>query len=99
MLLLRGLLQWLGEPRQLLVSVLSSMIIVSALAVAYSAHQTRNMYRELQRLERVNDDLGHEYEKLLLEQSAWADYSRLDKLANEKLSMVAPVPQEMVVLR
>ena len=99
MLLLRSLLHWLGEPRQLLVGVVSSMVVVSALAVAYSAHQTRNMYRELQRLERVHDDLGHEYEKLLLERSAWADYSRLDKLANEKLLMVAPAPQEMVVLR
>ncbi len=98
MLLLRSLFFWLTEPRQLFAGLVSSMVIASALAVAYSAHQTRNMYRELQRLEKSHDDLEHGYERLLLEQSAWADYSRLDQLAHEKLAMTAPDPADTVIL-
>ncbi len=60
---------------------------------------TRNMYRDLQTLEKDHDDLEHEFEKLLLEQSAWADYTRLDRLAHDELAMSAPSPSETVVLR
>ena len=56
------------------------------------------MYRELQQIEKGHDDLEHEYEKLLLEQSAWADYSRLDQLAHDELAMAAPMPDSTVVL-
>ena len=97
-MLLKSMFLWLIEPRQLISGLLSSLVIVSALAVAYSAHQTRNMYRELQQLEKDHDDLEHEYEKLLLEQSAWADYSRLDQMAHDELAMAAPMFDNTVVL-
>ena len=57
------------------------------------------MYRDLQQLEKDHDDLEHEYEKLLLEHSVWADNTRLNELAREKLQMIAPEIGEMVVLR
>jgi len=57
------------------------------------------MYRDLQQLEKNHDDLEHEYEKLLLEKSAWADYTRLNELAQDKLKMTVPETSEMVVLR
>jgi cell division protein FtsL len=57
------------------------------------------MYRDLQQLEKNHDDLEHEYEKLLLEKSAWADYTRLNELAQDKLKMIVPETSEMVVLR
>jgi len=97
-MLLRRVILWVFQPRQLFAGVLSSLVIVSALAVAYSAHETRNMYRDLQQLEKDFDDLEHEYEKLLLEQSAWADYTRLDQLAQDQLAMAAPNPDNTVVL-
>ena len=97
-MLLKSMFLWLIEPRQLISGLLSSLVIVSALAVAYSAHQTRNMYRELQQIEKGHDDLEHEYEKLLLEQSAHTDYGRLDQLAHDDLAMIAPAPDNTVVL-
>ena len=57
------------------------------------------MYRDLQSLEKDFDDLEHEYEKLLLEESAWADYTRLDQLAHSELEMRAPSPDETVVIQ
>ena len=96
---LKQLIAWVVAPKPLLASVLSALVVVSALGVAYSAHMTRNMYRDLQQLEKDHDDLEHEYEKLLLEQSAWADYTRLDQLAKDKLAMAAPAPDNTVVIQ
>ncbi len=92
-------LRWLIMPRQLVVVGLCLGIMGSAISVAYSAHLTRNHYAELQALTKDHDDLEHEYERLLLEQSAWADYTRLDQLAEQHLTMVAPGPDEMVVVQ
>ena len=97
--LLPTLISWILAPARLFAILLCALLVVSGLGVAYSSHQTRNMYRDLQVLEKDHDDLAHEYEKLLLEQSAWADYTRLDRLAREELTMSAPSPDEMVVLR
>ena len=97
-MLLKNLLLWLIEPRKIMIGLLLLMVMISAIAVAYSSHLTRDSYKELQRLEKGFDDLDHGYEKLLLEHSAWADYSRLDQLAREELYMVAPAPDDIVVL-
>ncbi|MGI9321996.1 MAG: cell division protein FtsL [Pseudomonadales bacterium] len=92
------LLAWLLAPPRLLALCLALAATLSATGVAYATHLTRNMYRDLQQLEKDRDDLEHEYHRLLLEQGAWADYSRLNQLAAKELAMVAPDPGEMVVL-
>jgi cell division protein FtsL len=97
--ILRQLVEWALSFRPILSSALCGLLVVSAIGVAYSSHQTRNMYRDLQQLEKDHDDLEHEYEKLLLEQSAWADYTRLNELAFEELNMTSPANSNTVVLR
>jgi cell division protein FtsL len=98
-LILQQLMRWFFSPKPIAGSLLCGLLVVSALGVAFSSHETRNMYRDLQQLEKDHDDLEHEYEKLLLEQSAWADYTRLNELAQDKLQMATPETSEMVVLR
>jgi len=93
------LVRWFFSSRPIAGSLLCGLLVVSSLGVAYSSHQTRNMYRDLQQLEKDHDDLEHEYEKLLLEQSAWADYTRLNGLARDSLQMTVPETGEIVVLR
>ena len=95
----RFLVQWVLAPGSLLGGVLSLAFVFSALGVAYASYETRNMYRDLQQLEKDHDDLEHEYERLLLEQSAWADYTRLNQLAREELAMAPPDSDNLVVLR
>ncbi len=86
-MLLPTLLGWLFAARQMLPLTLCVLLTVSALGVACATHITRIQYRDLQALEKSHDDLEHEYEKLLLEQSAWANYNRLDQLVRKELSM------------
>ena len=98
-LVLRQLINWILDPKVIFAVALTIIAVFSALGVSYSSHQTRNMYRDLQQLEKDQDDLEHEYEKLLLEQSAFADYTRLNELARDELEMVPPTADELVVLR
>lgn len=97
--IVQQLFGWLTSSKPLLTSLVCCLVVVSALGVAYASHETRNMYRDLQNLEKDHDDLEHEYEKLILERSAWADYTRLNRIALDKLQMSVPSTSEMVVLR
>ena len=75
------------------------LIVITALAVVGASHETRNMYREIQVLQKEQDDLESEYEKLVLEQSAWANNTRVDQIARHDLNMVPPEVGEVIVVR
>jgi cell division protein FtsL len=89
---------WLGRSQQILVLLAVVLFLVSAIGVVYSAHMTRQLYGSMQVLQSDQDDLDSEYEKLLLEQSAWADYTRVDQLAREELNMTPPSPKDFVLV-
>ena len=91
-------LSWLLAWQQLLIAALIGLLVVSSLAVALSAHETRQLYSQLQVLGQERDNLDSEYEKLLLEQSAWADYSRIGQVSREQLHMLAPTSKSIVVV-
>ena len=89
---------WLSRVERLAVAVLVLLVLVSSLGVALSAHQTRQMYARLQEIGLKRDNLDSEYEKLLLEQSAWADYTRIDRVSRTEMNMRAPVLNNMVIV-
>jgi len=97
--LLGKLITWLSGWTQISAGLLLVVLITSALAVIYSVHLTRQQYSELQELQAARDYLDSEYERLLLEQSAWADYSRIDQLSRDALRMHPPEPQALIVVR
>ncbi len=97
--LIREMFVWLTRVDQLSVLMGVLFLLASSIGVIYSSHMTRQMYRNLQVLQQVQDDLDSEYEKLLLEQSAWADYTRVDQLAREELNMSPPVRKNLYVVR
>lgn len=92
------LVSWLLVWPQIGVSAMVLVLLVSAIGVVYAAHLTRQQYSEIQALERDRDHLDSEYEKLLLEQSAWADYSRVDRVSREELQMGAPAAEDIIVV-
>ncbi len=96
---LHRLALFLVRWRQLSVGLLLGLVFLSALGVVYSSHQTRQLYAALQEQQRQQDFLDSEFEKLLLEQSAWADYTRVDQLSREDLGMLSPDPTSIVVVR
>jgi cell division protein FtsL len=93
------LIVWMLAWRQLSVALLVALLMASAVGVALSSHQTRQMYTRLQVIGLDSDALDSEYEKLLLEQSAWADFARVDQVARAELSMQPPVAENMVIVK
>ncbi len=79
--------------------VLVALLIVSALAVVFSSHFTRQQFITLSRLEDKRDMLDREWSQLLLEESVWGARDRVEKIAKLKLGMKMPSPQEIRVIR
>jgi len=72
--------------------------VLSALAVVYVRHQHRIVFVELQRLVQERDRLNTEWGQLLLEQSTFSFHQFVDKTARERLGMVSPDPEQIVVI-
>ncbi len=97
-LLLYRLMIWFFNWQQILIGLLLLAVLVSSFGVSLAAFETRSQYSVLQKLDKESDQLDSEYEKLLLEQSAWAGYARIDEVAREKLEMQIPKGEQIVVV-
>lgn len=93
------LVVWLLAWRQLSVVLLIVLAVISSLGVVYTAHETRATYAQLQNLQETRDSLESRYDKLLLEQSAWSDYSRVDQISRNQLKMSSPKLDDIVVVK
>lgn len=82
-----------------IVSVLWVFIMASGIGVIYSTHLSRQLFSELESKRRTVSELHVEWGQYLLEQSTWASYSRVERVAAEQLNMKHPAPQDMVVIR
>ena len=76
-----------------------SAIVVSAISVVYSKHQSRVEFVALQKLEQHRDHLNEEWGRLLLEQSTYAGPGRIERQAKLKLKMTVPTAQQTVVIK
>lgn len=88
-------LRW---PDLLVCSVLLVAVTATALAVVQTAHESRALNHELAQLQREADRARIEYDRLLLEQGAWAGHGRVMEVAQEKLAMEAPDPFAIVIV-
>lgn len=82
----------------LAVAVLWALVLVSALAVVASTHQTRNKVDRLETLRRDAAELQVVWGQYMLEQSTWAAYSRVERLAREELDMLLPRVEDIVMV-
>lgn len=80
-------------------SVLWLAIMASGIGVVYSTHLSRQLFSELESKRRLTSELHVEWGQYLLEQSTWASYSRVERIAAEQLNMRQPAPENMVVIR
>ncbi len=81
------------------VTVLFVLVLVSALMLIASKHQSRKLFVELQQLNYQIDELNTEWGRLQLEQSAFADHGRIERIARTKLSMVMPPSDEVIFIK
>ncbi|RUL76654.1 cell division protein FtsL [Dyella choica] len=79
--------------------LLLASVMVSAIAVVWTRHQSRSLFVQLSQMQSQRDELNIEYGQLELEQATWAEPRRIDSEARTKLGMFAPRPQDVQLVR
>ncbi len=79
----------------LLVGVLASAVLGSGVGVVHIQHANRQLFIELQRLQKERDRLEIEWELLRLEQSTLITDAAVENVARQRLNMVIPDPSEV----
>jgi len=70
-------------------------VLVSSVAVSYSAHWNRQLLNTLYGELNERDKAQAEWGRLILEQSTWTAHSRIEILATEQLKMRIPAADEV----
>lgn len=83
----------------MLATILFVVVMVSAIGVVYSKHKTRQLFVELQQLNKEVVSLNTEWGRLQLEQSAWSDHGRIEQIARERLDMVIPEAEQVAFIK
>jgi cell division protein FtsL len=81
-----------------LLAVLWCAVLSSAAAAIYSKYRARALFVQLERLDGVRDRLDAEWGRLQLEQSAWSSYPFVERVASERLHMIAPDPHDIALI-
>ena len=84
--------------RFVLLFMLLSGVLFSALAVVHSKYQSRQLFLQLQGLRGEKDNIDVEGGRLQLELQTWATNSRIDELAREQLGMKLPDATNTVLI-
>lgn len=74
-------------------------VMMSAIGLVYSKHLSRKLFVELQHLKQQVTDLDTEWGRLQLEQSAWTDHGRIERIARERLLMRHPDGDAVVFIK
>jgi cell division protein FtsL len=75
------------------------LVMMTAIGLVYSKHNTRKLFVELQALNKEVVSLNTEWGRLQLEQSAWSDHGRIEQIAREKLGMVIPEADQVIFIK
>lgn len=68
------------------------LVIITGIAVSYSAKDSRDKLNQLFVEMRERDSLQAEWGRLVLEHSTWTAHNRIERLAVEQLGMQVPEP-------
>jgi cell division protein FtsL len=82
----------------LVVALLWVATVASAIGVVATTQLVRRDVNSLETLRREASQLQVEWGQYLLEQSTWAAYGRVEHAAISELNMMAPTPEEMVMI-
>ena len=86
-----------GQPA-LLLMVFAVVCVISAIALVYTKHESRNLFVELEQLTTERDELNIEWGQLQIEQSTWATHARIEQVALEELALKRPKSTEIYLI-
>ncbi len=77
---------------------LAAAVVISAIWVVTTKHQARQLFVELEALNRERDRLQVDWGRLQLEESTWGTHSRVETLSRNRLFLDRPTPEQIVVV-
>lgn len=90
---------WSVRRKQWFLVLLASVAVTgSALGVVFSSFEARRLVAQHQQLLGAKNGMQVEWGQLLLEQSTWGSYNRVEQLAGDRLQMRVPSPSEIVMV-
>jgi cell division protein FtsL len=84
--------------RQLTASLLLVCAVASSLWWVYTLHQSRSLFLQLEQLSTQHDEAMAEWSRLQIEQATFADASRVEQIARDRLNMIVPEKLEILVI-
>jgi cell division protein FtsL len=88
--------------RQLLgvvgVLVLAALVVGSGIWIVSVEHRSRQLFIEAERLNRELDQIQIDWGRLQIEQSTYAQHSRIESLARQRLRLTEPADDQLVVV-
>jgi cell division protein FtsL len=81
------------------VLLLAAAVTASGVWVTGAKHRARQLFVELEELNREQDRLQIDWGRLQIEQSTWATHPRIESLARERLQLTTPADEQLVVVR
>ncbi len=81
-----------------LVLAIALVCVVSAIALVYTKHESRELFIELETLSNERDELNIEWGQLQIEQSTWATHGRIEQVATEELRLERPATEQIYVI-
>ena len=79
--------------------VLLLATIASGMMLAYSRHQARTLFQQLEALSSQHDEQQIEWGRLQLEQATWSENSRIEQIARDRLGLDFPEQTKVVVIK
>lgn len=86
------------SKQQMVLMTFALAAVLSALSVIYMTHVTRVLHANLQHSKIEHGRLQVERGQLLLEHSTWMRQARIETIAQDKLGMVAPTHESVVII-
>lgn len=80
-------------------SILISMLLVSALMVIYKKYNSRLIFIEIQKQEKLLDQYEVAWGQLQLELTTLAEQNRVEQVAREQLKLVLPAREKMIYIK
>lgn len=81
-----------------LLLMLLATVLVTAIGVVWTRHESRVLFVNLTALQNQRDDLNIDYGRLELEQATYAEPRRINDEARQSLGMIDPRPQDIRLL-
>lgn len=85
--------------KNILLSILIAMLMLSAIAVIYSKYQSRLLFIEIQAKEKQLDDYEVEWGRLQLELTTLTEENRIEIEARNRLLLTLPAQNKIVYIR